>query len=268
MVCSAGSGVVDRVVDPPLTRWQIDVPAERVEEAIVYLLEAFPGGLEEVARGLTIGFAGYLGVDEPPPVLPDWLSATPEAVPGGWRDAWRQFHKPVLIGDVWVRPPWIAEPANAVILEPGHAFGTGAHGTTRGAGDLLMAEPPGALLDLGCGSGLLSILAAHKGHGPILAMDIDQHAIDSTRENAEVNGYAGRIEVQLGDVIVAPLPKADLAVANIERKLIEMLLQREGLPDIVIASGLRIEDEVAHDGWEATDERVLDGWRSVRLVRI
>jgi ribosomal protein L11 methyltransferase len=203
-------------------------------------LEAFPGGLEEVARGGGIGYAGFLGVDEPAPDLPDWMVATPELVPDGWRDAWRQFHHPVQIGDVWVRPPWIAEPADAVILEPGHAFGTGAHGTTRGAGMLLLDEPPGRLLDLGCGSGLLSILGAYRGHGPILAMDIDQHAIDSTRENAEVNGFQNQIE---------------------------MLLQREGLPNRIIVSGLRIEDTVDHRGWTLVTQHVLDGWRSALLVR-
>jgi len=256
------------VVDPPLTRWEIEVPAERAEEAVACMLEAFPGGLEEVARGAArIGFAGYLGVDEPPPVLPDWMTATPEAVPDGWREAWRKFHKPTQIGDVWVRPPWLAEPEDAIILEPGHAFGTGSHGTTRGAGMLLLDEPPGRLLDLGCGSGLLSILGAKRGHSPILAMDIDDFAIDSTLENAEVNGVADQIEVRKGDVIVEPLPESDLVVANIERKLIEMLLQRDCLPDRIIVSGLRIEDDVAMDGWSVQREIVLDGWRSALVTR-
>ena len=255
------------MVDPPLTRWQIDVPAERAEEAIALLLEAFPGGLQEIARGSTIAFAGFLGVDEPAPVLPDWLPAVPEAVPDGWRTAWRQFHHPTQIGDVWVRPPWLDEPADAIILEPGHAFGTGSHGTTRGAGQLLLDEPPGRLLDLGCGSGLLAVLGAYRGHSPILAMDIDGHAIESTRENALVNGFADRIEVIVGDAIVAPLPASDLVVANIERKLIEMLLQREGLPDRIIVSGLRIEDEVNMTGWELQRQIVLGGWCSALLTR-
>ena len=255
------------MVDPPLTRWQIDVPAERAEEAIAILLDAFPGGLQEIARGSTIAFAGFLGVDEPGPVLPAWLIAVPEAVPDGWRDAWRRFHKPTQIGELWVRPPWLDEPADAIILEPGHAFGTGAHGTTRGAGELLLDEPPGRLLDLGCGSGLLSIIGAYRGHAPILAMDIDPNAIDSTRENAVVNGCADRIEVVLADAIAAPLPESDLVVANIERKLIELLLQRDGLPDRIIVSGLRIEDDLDHAGWELQREIVLDGWRSALLTR-
>ncbi len=262
------ASVVDaRVVDPPLTRWQIEVPAGRAEEAIVFLLEAFPGGLEEIARGTSIGFAGYLGVDEPAPQLPDWLTATPEAVPDGWRLAWRKFHHPVKIADTWVRPPWIDEPSDAVILDPGHAFGTGAHGSTRGAGALLAAEPPGRLLDLGCGSGLLAILAARAGHSPIIAMDIDQFAIDSTRENAEINGVLDVIEVRLGDAIMEPLPEVDLVVANIERKIVEMLLQRDGLPNRLIASGLRVEDPLVYDGWRIEGEQVLDGWRSILLVR-
>jgi ribosomal protein L11 methylase PrmA len=111
------------------------------------------------------------------------------------------------------------------------------------------------------------VLGAYRGHSPILAMDIDQHAIDSTLENALVNGFADRIEVIVGDAIVAPLPAADLVVANIERKLIEMLLQREGLPDRIIVSGLRIEDEVDHTGWEVQRQIVLGGWRSALLTR-
>jgi ribosomal protein L11 methylase PrmA len=98
-------------------------------------------------------------------------------------------------------------------------------------------------------------------------MDIDQHAIDSTRENAEVNGFQDQIETRLGDVIVEPLPESDLVVANIERKLIEMLLQREGLPNRIIVSGLRIEDTVDHHGWTLVTQHVLDGWRSALLVR-
>ena len=68
-------------------------------------------------------------------------------------------------------------------------------------------------------------------------------------------------------VIVEPLPESDLVVANIERKLIEMLLQRDGLPNRIIVSGLRIEDTVDHRGWTLVTQHVLDGWRSALLVR-
>jgi len=253
------------VTDPALARWIVEVPAARAEEAIAALLVAFPDGIEEVARGAMTGFAGYLPAGAGPPALPAWMAATAQDVPAGWRDAWRAFHRPVQIGDVWVRPPWIEEPRDAVVLEPGNAFGTGAHGSTRGAGALLLREPPGALLDLGCGSGLLSLLAARAGHAPILAMDIDPAAIGATRANAVANAVGDAIEVREGNAVEDTLPAADLVVMNIERRTVELLLRRDDLPDAVIASGLRVEDPLDHAGWAIEDEVVIDGWRSLRL---
>lgn len=253
------------MTEPALARWIVEVPAVRAEEAIAALLVAFPDGIEEVTRGATTAFAGYRPADAGRPDLPDWLPASAQEVPAGWRDAWRAFHRPVQIGDVWVRPPWIEEPRDAVVLEPGNAFGTGAHGTTRGAGALLLREPPGALLDLGCGSGLLSLLAARAGHMPILAMDIDPAALAATRANAVANGVGAAIEVREGNAVEEPLPAADLAVMNIERRIVEFLLRRDDLPGTVIASGLRVEDPLDHAGWAIDDEIVIDGWRSLRL---
>ena len=78
------------------------------------------------------------------------------------------------------------------MIEPALAFGTGAHGSTRAALALLLRDPAprGALLDIGCGSGVLAIAAARLGHGPVTAFDHDPHAVAATRENAAVNGVA------------------------------------------------------------------------------
>ena len=255
------------MADPALTRWSVVVPSERVEDAYAFLLDVFPDGIAEIAVAGGVELSSYLPVGEAPAAVPAWLALRAEPVADGWRDAWRDFHHPVQVGGVWVRPPWLEEPADALLLEPGYAFGTGAHPTTRGVAALLRAEPPGALLDLGCGSGLLSILAATWGHGPIEAWDLDPHAVESTRANLARNGLAERVTVRHADVLVEPLPAADLVLANIERRVNEALLARDGLPARVIASGVRVEDSFAAPGWTVAHEDVEDGWRTLLLVR-
>jgi len=92
----------------------------------------------------------------------------------------------------------------AVVIDPGRAFGTGAHGSTRAALELLQTLEPAAALDLGCGSGVLSIAALLLGFGPLQAFDIDPLAVDATRRNAERNGVevdvAGRIDSFKGGI--------------------------------------------------------------------
>ena len=122
------------------------------------------------------------------------LVAFPDAevapVQPGWEDGWRAFHRPVRAGGLWIGPPWEqpdpGEPA--VVIDPGRAFGTGAHPTTRLCVELLARCERGSLLDVGCGSGVLSIAAARLGYGPIQAVDNDPVAVETTIANAEVNG--------------------------------------------------------------------------------
>ena len=80
-------------------------------------------------------------------------------VEDGWEDRWRKFHRPVRVGRLWVGPPWETPPADAlaVVIDPGRAFGTGAHPTTQLCLELLQELEPGSLLDVGCGSGVLSV---------------------------------------------------------------------------------------------------------------
>jgi ribosomal protein L11 methyltransferase len=242
----------------------ITVPEGRRAESEAVLLEISPEGFEETAAG----FAVVRPAEAADPVLPPWMSIRSEPVAPGWRDGWRAFHGPCRIAGTWIRPPWLDEPTDAVVLEPGYAFGTGTHPTTRGVGEMLAAEPPGSLLDLGCGSGLLSVLAARWGHRPVEAWDLDPHAVAAARANLARNGLAEAVRVFEADVLAAPLPACDLALANIERRTVEALLRREGLPERVIVGGLRDDDALDLTGWTIDDERVEDGWRTLRLRRL
>src|SRR5204863_3412814 len=130
----------------------------------------------------------------------------------------------------WVGPPWFPPEEIAVVIDPGRAFGTGAHGSTRAALALLQELEPGPALDLGCGSGVLSIAALRLGFGPVRAFDIDPLAVSATAENAAQNGVA--VDVALSDVLNDPLPAAPLWLANLELHLLEPLLARPDLPPL------------------------------------
>ena len=100
-----------------------------------------------------------------------------------WQSALRDFHQPVVAGRIRVRPPWVA-PApgmHDVVIDPGMAFGTGQHATTRTALELLQRIPHrGEVLDAGCGSGVLAIAARRIGMGPVTAIDFDPDSVSAT----------------------------------------------------------------------------------------
>ena len=157
------------------------------EPELALLLHIFPEGVEE----LDGAFAVY--ADEPPL---GFDVVTVDEVDEGWPDKWRDFHHGVRIGRLWVGPPWEEPPADAiaVVIDPGRAFGTGAHATTRLCLELLQEVEPTSLLDVGCGSGVLSIAAAKLGFAPIRAVDVDDVALETTRANAAAN----EVEIEVG----------------------------------------------------------------------
>ena len=163
------------------------------------------------------------------------LAAFPGAsvveIEDGWEDRWREFHRPVRIGPLWVGPPWETPPSDAlpVVIDPGRAFGTGAHPSTRLCLELLLEEARGSLLDVGCGSGVISIAAARLGFGPVTALDIDEVAVEVTRENAVRERRRDR-DARPGDARAGALPYADLAVANISLEAIEAVGPRSPPP--------------------------------------
>lgn len=142
-----------------------------------------------------------------------------------WRDGWRAFFRPCQLSPrVGVRPPWEQAVGTEVevVIEPGLAFGTGTHATTRGVmkrlDQWLGSRAPLHLLDIGCGSGILSIAAALLGHRAT-GLEIDVSAVESARENLALNGVENQVEIILGEPSDIQ-ERYPLVVANILAKIL------------------------------------------------
>jgi ribosomal protein L11 methyltransferase len=170
-----------------------------------------------------------------------------------WKDRWKEYFKPFRMTErLTVKPSWERHtPADAeervIELDPGMAFGTGRHETTTLCARLLAESlrPGASVLDIGCGSGILSIAAALLGAGEVLGVDLDDTAIDVARENVAINGCADRVRIAKGDLLTGLSFMADVAVANLTADLIAVLagdlrahLKAGGC---FIASGLLLE---------------------------
>jgi ribosomal protein L11 methyltransferase len=161
------------------------------------------------ALGITVGVAGEVRTDD------------------DWRDAWKQFYAPLVLGDgaLLLRPSWIArrpgDPAREVVLDPGRAFGTGLHESTQLCLDRIVAilasgQKPQRVLDLGCGSGILALAAARCFDGAhVVAVDIDPESTATCAENAALNDLGSRLEIRTGDVAVTDGETFELVLANI-----------------------------------------------------
>jgi ribosomal protein L11 methyltransferase len=272
------------------------------------LVELAPAGFEQVDGDGLVEFALY-GAPGELPELPEGpahiggaqveVSAT--AVGDDWADRWREFHKPVQVGRFWVRAPW-HQPAGYggdgggidLVIDPGQAFGTGAHPTTQlclhlleevntgaqqsgaagNTADIRIScgtAPCGPLVDLGCGSGVLAIAAAKLGFHPITAVDNERAAVDATLANARVNGVTLE-RVERCDLRTVPAPVAPVVVANLVRPLLlrvaELLPEQ---PETLIVSGLvEGEEEDVAAAFASLSERRrlrLQEWSALLLTR-
>ncbi len=233
-------------------------------------------------------------------------------LPDDWSVRWKRFHRPVLIeapvpasgpasasrsereasspnaprvplSALYVRPPW--EPPSdrgdvrEIVIDPGQAFGTGAHATTRLCLELLLEvalrdDSRGPLLDIGTGSGLLAIAAAHLGFSPVIGLDNDPESVDAARANALVNGVD--IDVRHFDLRAEPLPwvgdMPPVVMANLLRPLLlELARLMRTAPRHLLASGLLAHevDEVVHAfealGLREHERRHMGEWVAVWL---
>ena len=252
-----------------MLRLAVRVRREQAEIVLAELLELAPSGVEEAAIGSgdVVEYAVY-GAPGELPALPDVTAAAGDALvevstselADDWAERWREFHKPlVLDSQLAVRPPWesaIGAPVE-IVIDPGQAFGTGAHATTRLCLELMLELAGGAgslrrspFLDLGCGSGVLAIAAARLGWDPVVALDHDLASVSAAVGNARANGVG--IEVRRHDLRVDPVALAPTVAANLLRPLLltwaERLAPAAAAPETVIASGLLLGEADAVAG--------------------
>jgi ribosomal protein L11 methyltransferase len=244
-------------------RLAVRAPTDAAEQVLAALLELAPAGVEQVDGEDGVEFAVY-GAPGELPELDEGeaevggvrVTVSGTEVPDDWAERWKRFHAPILIQDrLYVRPPWEEPPIRPSVIDlqidPGRAFGTGAHATTRLCLELLLDVAAdgrtGSLCDLGCGSGVLSIAAAKLGFDPIEALDFDRLAIDATIANARDNGVT-LANVRRANLRDEPAPPADVITANLMRPLLLRVAQLlHHRPRALILSGLldHEADEVA-----------------------
>jgi ribosomal protein L11 methyltransferase len=205
-----------------------------------------------------------------------------------WEVAWKKQYQPIQIGEkLQILPSWIKQEDKAripIYLQPGMAFGTGAHTTTRHcleALELLVIEGD-SIADLGCGSGILGIAAARLGAGRVVALDTDPQAVKLALENVERNGVAKQVQVLRGSLtelqVEDPSLGFDLIVANIRAAVLEAFIEG-GLSNHLAPNGRLVMSGILAEQLDSlvetarTDdlqvERTLDSgdWRSVIFER-
>ena len=267
-----------------MIRLAIRADAADSESVMAALIDLTPQGFEQVDGDGWVEFALY-GAPGELPSLPEGtadvggarVTVRGEEVPDDWAERWKRFHAPLLVGGkLYVRPPW-EEPAvnpmvHELVIDPGQAFGTGTHPTTRLCLELLLdLDPRGSFADLGCGSGVLAIAAAKLGFGPVTALDAERAAVDATLTNARENGVT-LDRVERYDLRRMPPPSADAIAANLMRPLLLQVadLMDERPPALILSGLLDHEADEVAAAFAPLEERrrlSLKGWSALLLTR-
>jgi ribosomal protein L11 methyltransferase len=228
------------------------VPRLAVEDILDRLLPIVPGGVREVQVERHIELK-MRGADVPPtPAIAEAVGRWPhtlreQEVPDDWRERRVADYVPDLIGGrLVVRPEWAPPSPDAaieIVLADSPAFGGGTHPTTRTCLELLLElEPLGAFADLGCGTGVLAILAARLGWAAVSALDIEPTSIEATSRSAEHNGAT--IDARVADLSAERCPEARGLAANVPSALHELIVAAlpEPVPDVALLSGFGPDD--------------------------
>ena len=177
-----------------------------------------------------------------------------------WADTWKQYYKPVLVGErIVVKPIWEEyEPKNdelVVELDPGMAFGTGTHETTRMCIQALerYVSEDATVFDVGCGSGILAIAAAKLGAKLSVGVDLDPVAVESSKENVKYNNL-NNIEILEGNLVEVIDGKADVVVANILAEIICILT--DDVKRVLKDNGIFITSGIIHDRVDMVCEKL------------
>ena len=238
-----------------MIRLAVRCEPEYAERVMSNLLELAPNGLEEERGPGWVEFAIY----GPPGEVPELgelqaaaggslVDVTTTSVPDDWADRWVDFHRPIEVaGRIGVRPSWW-DPQDGlidVLIDPGRAFGTGGHPTTRLSLALLVeleeaGEASGPIADWGTGSGVLAIAAAKLGWSPVTGCDREEASLETARANAEANGV--ELALERLDVRETAPPLAHTVVAYLTGNLLQDFarhLRREGeTPATLVCSGM------------------------------
>ena len=194
-----------------------------------------------------------------------------------WAENWKKSFKPLRLGKhMLIKPGWCdcaVEPGDKVIeIDPGMAFGTGTHETTGMCVELVekYVQPGSTAIDVGTGTGILAIAAAHMGAKDVLAIDIDRVAVRVAAENVRINGFEGTIRCKAGDLLENVDEQADVVIANIIADVIIMMAQpvrthiaeggrficsgisserKQDVLDALDAAGYTVLDVLERGGW-------------------
>jgi ribosomal protein L11 methyltransferase len=291
--------------------WALRVPlgagglGAAVDEAVTnFLWEAGAVGVVEEGDDRTRGLRAFFPPGSDPAALSfaldEYLDALRQLEVGpaagpvelirvpteAWADAWRAHFRPLPVGRrLLVCPPWESAGAPgdrlAIVIEPGRAFGTGGHASTRGCLELLerlLPSRPGAtVVDVGTGSGILAIAAARLGATDVRALDVDPDAVAAARANAERNGVADRVRVELGGFEDWAGPPAALALANLLGAThvahAEHLARCVAPRGLLVAGGLLVHEAPAvasafvPEGFALIELIEHEGWAALGLER-